>query len=201
MSKQRRAQLALLPVSPLLITESGDEFDRVRDALDQELKPRGIIEQMYVADIAHLVWEILRLRRCKAGIINSAFRDALEKLLTQLLRQPGGLVYLVKDEAESLAHAWFSDPAAKKQISELLRDFQLDESVIEAEAIRSSAADLERLDRLLASLESRRNKAFRCIADYRGGLARQLRESSDRIIDGKVLTLENASSKKPSAAA
>ena len=64
-----------------------------------------------------------------------------------------------------------------------------------------SAADLERLDRLLASLESRRNKALRCIADYRGGFARQLRESTDRIIDGKVLALEEPSSKKPSAAA
>lgn len=48
------------------------------------------IEQMYVADIAHLVWEILRLRRCKAGSINSVFRAALETLLTQLLREPGG---------------------------------------------------------------------------------------------------------------
>ena len=191
----------LLPASPLLITESADEFDRLRDALDQELKPRGIIMQMYVADIAYLVWEILRLRRCKAGIINSAFRAGLERLLRYLLREPGGDFHQVEDDAQDLAHAWFSDPAAKKRVSELLRSFQLDESAIEAEAINRSAADLERLDRLLASLESRRNKALRCIADYRGGFARQLRESTDRIIDGKVLALEEPSSKKPSAAA
>ena len=201
MSKQRRARSALLPVSPLLITESADEFDRIHDAFNQEIKPRGITMRMYVADIAYLTWEILRLRRCKMGIINSAFRAALEKLLVQLLREPGGYAHQVEDEAESLAYAWFSDPAARKNVSELLGDFQLDELAIEAEAIRSSAADLERLDRLLASLESRRNKAFRCIADYRASLARQLRESSDRIIDGKVLALENASSKTPSAAA
>ena len=202
MSKQRRGALALLPVSPLLITESEDEFDRIRDALDQELKPRGIIEQVYVADIAYLAWEILRLRRCKAGIINSAFRAALEKFLTQLLRPPGGYSHQVKNEAESLAHTWFSDAAAKKQVSELLAQFQLDEFSIEAEAIRSVGDNLEQLDRLLASLESRRNKALRCVAEYRGGLARQLRESSDRIIEGnKVLALEHAPSKKPSAAA
>jgi len=201
MSKQRRAQVALLPISPLLITESVDDFDRVRDAFDQEIRPRGIIDQMYVGDIAYLTWEILRLRRCKAGVINSAFRDALEKLLAQLLRQPGGYAHQIKDQADSLARAWFSDRAAKKQVSELLAVFKLDESAIEAEAVRSSAADLEQLDRLLASLESRRIKALRCIADYRGGFARQLRESSDRIIDGKVLALDNATSKKPSAAA
>jgi hypothetical protein len=44
MSRQRRAQLDLLPASALLITESADEFDRLGDALDQELKPRAIID-------------------------------------------------------------------------------------------------------------------------------------------------------------
>ena len=39
--------------------------------------------------------------------------------------------------------------------------FHLDESAIEAEAIRRSAADIELLDRLLASIEARRDKALR----------------------------------------
>ena len=55
-------KLTLLPKSPLLITESADEFDAVRDAFEREIKPQGIIEQMYVHDISSLVWEILRLR-------------------------------------------------------------------------------------------------------------------------------------------
>jgi hypothetical protein len=201
MSRRHRPRVALLPASPLLITESVDKFERIRDAFDQELKPRGIIDQMHIADIAHLTWEILRLRKCKAAIINSAFRVALEDLLTQILREPGSYKHLIRNEAEELASGWFSDPAVRKQVSELLRGFQLDQSAIEAEAIRSSLADLEQIDRLLASLESRRNKALRCLADYRGGFARQLRESSDRIIEGKVLALENTSGKKPSAAA
>ena len=44
---------------------------------------------MYVEDIAYLVWEILRLRRSKAAIINLAFRDALTEVVTQLLSKPG----------------------------------------------------------------------------------------------------------------
>jgi hypothetical protein len=65
----RRNELVLLPKSPLLITESADDFDALRNAFEQEIKPRGIIEQMYVNDISSIVWEILRLRRCKAIII------------------------------------------------------------------------------------------------------------------------------------
>src|SRR5215470_3373972 len=198
---RRRNELALLPKLPLLITESADEFDALRDALEREIKPRGIIEQMYVYDISSIVWEILRLRRCKVVITNSAFRRALEDLLKQLLRQPGQYEYQVEDEAQTLAHAWFTDKEAKKQVSETLSRFDLDESAIEAEAIRKSSAELELLDRMVSSLESRRNKALGCVAEYRASLAHQLRESADRIIDGKdVLRLEHPSSTRSTAA-
>jgi hypothetical protein len=196
-----RNELTLLPKLPLLITESADEFDALRDAFEQDIKPHGIIEQMYVHDISSIVWEILRLRRCKAVIINSAFRSALENLLKQLLREPGQHEYEVEDEAEALAQAWFTDQEAKKRISELLSRVELDESAIEAEAIRRSSSDLELLDRMLTSLESRRNKALGCVAEYRASLGHQLRESADRIIDGKgVLRLEDAASTRSTAA-
>ena len=194
-------ELTLLPKSPLLITESADEFDAVRDAFEQEIKPHGIIEQMYVHDISSIVWEILRLRRCKVVIINSAFRSALQSLLKQLLRQPGQYEYEVEDEAQTLAQSWFTDQEAKKQVSEILSRFDLDESAIEAEAIRRSSADLELLDRMLASLETRRNKALGCVAEYRASLAHQLQESAERVIDAKdVLRLEDAATTRSTAA-
>jgi hypothetical protein len=196
-----RNELALLPKLPLLITESADEFDALRDAFEQDIKPRGIIEQMYVHDISGIVWEILRLRRCKVVIINSAFRSALQDLLKQVLRQPGQYEYQVEGEAQTLAQSWFTDQEAKKQVSEILSGFDLDESAIEAEAIRRSSSDLEVLDRMLTSLESRRNKALGCVAEYRASLAQQLRDSADRIIDAKgVLRLEDAASERSTAA-
>ena len=197
----RRNELTLLPKLPLLITEAADEFDALRDAFEQEIKPRGIIEHMYVHDISSIVWEILRLRRCKVVIINSGFRSALQNLLKQVLRQPGQYEYEVEDEAQTLAQSWFTVQEAKKQVSEILSRFDLDESAIEAEAIRRSSADLELLDRMLASLETRRNKALGCVAEYRASLAQQLRYSADRIIDAKgVLRLEDAASERSTAA-
>jgi hypothetical protein len=91
------------------------EFDALRDAFEREIEPRGIIEQMYVHDISSIVWEILRLRRCKAVIINSAFRSALEQLLVQL-RGPSQSKYYAEGEAQALAHAWFTDQEVKKQV-------------------------------------------------------------------------------------
>ena len=201
MSRRYRAEWGSLPPSPLLIGRSRNEFVALRKALEREIGPHGIVEQLYVSDVVHLVWDILRLRRSKAGIINVAFRRVLATLLTQLLQRPEQLPSDVQDKAAALANAWFTDEKAKKQVAQILRQFQLDESAIEAEAIRDLSADLERFDRLLASLESRRNKALRGIAEYRGGLARHLQERTDEIIAGEVFVLEDASSKKPSRAA
>ncbi len=40
------------------------------------------------------------------------------------------------------------------------------------------------LDRMITLLESRRNKALRSIADYRDSFAKQVREVSNRVIEG-----------------
>jgi hypothetical protein len=201
MTKAGQVSSALIPTAPLLLTESKDEFNLIRDNLNDQIKPRGIIEQMYVEDIACLVWEILRLRRSKAAIINLTFRDALTEVVAQLLRDPGERSYQVKDHSEKLAREWFSDPDVKKQIAGLLREFDLDETAIEAEAFRKSADDLERVDRLMASAEARRDKALVCIAQYRGDFGALLRESSNQLVDGKVLKLEHSGSKERKPAA
>jgi hypothetical protein len=196
-----RPRSGLLPPAPLLATESKNDFDQLCDALNEEIKPRNIVECMYVSDIAYLFWEILRLRRCKAALINSRVRHALEDLLPELLREAGEFAHEREGEANDLAYRWFTDQEVKKQIAKLLKQFHLDESAIEAEAFRKSGAELEQIDRLLASQESRRNRALRCIAEYRGGLARQIQESRQKIIQGRVLPLAHSSNETPPHAA
>jgi hypothetical protein len=50
-----------------------------------------------------LVWEILRLRRCKAVIVNSRFLAALTALLRQLLRDPEQFGFEVEEAAADIA--------------------------------------------------------------------------------------------------
>ena len=156
---------------------------------------------MYVEDVAYLSWEVLRLRRSKTAIVNLAFRAALKDLITKLLREPGQDAYQLGDQPDELAHDWFSDPNVKKQIADLLREFELDESAIEAEAIRRSADDLERIDRLMASAEARRDKALVCVAQYRGDFGALLRDSSNRLIKKEAPRLEHDLSKVQKSAA
>jgi hypothetical protein len=60
MTKHDPAGSSPIPLVPLLITESEEEFKRIRQALYEELAPVGIIEQMYVNEFADIVWEIGR---------------------------------------------------------------------------------------------------------------------------------------------
>jgi hypothetical protein len=86
------------------------------------------------------------------------------------------------DHVNELARRWFTDSKAKKEVADSLRNVRLDEFAVEAEAVRLSLPDLELLDRMLSVHESRRNKSFRYIEDYRVGFARKFRDSSGRML-------------------
>src|SRR5260370_42664683 len=143
MAQVTRASEVVLVPKVTLLTESAQERASLCASLSREMKPRGIVEQTYVDDFATILWEIRRLRRCKAVIINTAFRPALENLLRQLMRPPG-LFFdeLFNDRVNALAFAWVSDPQCKDEVTETLREFHLHDFAIEAEPMRMSARTL-----------------------------------------------------------
>ena len=192
-------QVALLATSSLLITESADEFAALLAALQQEIKPNGIIEQIYLDDLAAIVWEIQRLRRYRTGIVNNAFRAALQKLLKHLLLTPDMSRIENEARASALADDWFTSQRGKKEVLAILRRFDLDESAIEAEAIRLSWTYLELVDKMQMSLRSRLDKALVSVAAYRDGFAKLVRRSPGLILENDsndVVRLENFAGKK-----
>jgi hypothetical protein len=166
-----------------LVSESEQDFAALTSQLKQEIEPRGVIEQMFVAYIAALAWEILRLRRCKVAIINIAFLDAVLDVVDRLLgdTETGTTE---REWLDAVSRDWFSKPTARKEVLELLDKFHLDESAIEAAAIRKNLSEIETLDRMLTLGELRLNKGLRSIAEYRNGFAKQVREVSNRVIEG-----------------
>jgi hypothetical protein len=61
----------MIPV-PHPMSESADEFASLRTALELEIKPKGIVEQIYVDDIAAIVWEIQAPPPLQTSIITPA---------------------------------------------------------------------------------------------------------------------------------
>jgi hypothetical protein len=166
----------------LLRTESKEEFEKLFDELRRYAQPAKFVELMYVQETAELTWEIMRHRRTKAGIIDNALRNALEKLIGTLLLPPGHNVALLVEKywgAKSLAYEWFYSREAKCRVSALLKEAGLDMGAVEAEAVRASLSDIEKLERLVASAQARRDKYLSAMENR---LASKLREGSDRLL-------------------
>ena len=148
--------------SPVLKGESAEAFEGLHDALNEELKPRGILEALLVADMAEKAWEIRRYRRVKTNLINSARRPGVKKLLESVVEYSSEQVYSRwQNEIYRLTEQWFSDESDKNEVLEIFERFGLDESAVEAAAMRIAAPDLEKLDRLsLAGSAAEQGTAF-----------------------------------------
>ena len=210
---------------PLLLrSECEHEFDELLHALSGEIQPRGIVENLYVEEIAGIIWDILRLRRCKVTIMNMSFEKALHKLISSHLKMrrpareeesktvPFSLTELwqppTKSEIERskkidrLVRGWFTSNEGKQKVLSILRRSHLDESVIDAEVIRASFPDLQLLEKLLISLEARRDRSLRRMMEYRESFADRVRTSTDRIIEAgpdQPPRLEDARTRKSAA--
>src|SRR5262249_32038580 len=84
----RSGAAAFFSKPPLLRTENRREFDGLHLTLRRETKPNHTIEAAYVFELAYTLWEMRRLRRMKAAIINLAFRVAVKSILSKVARTP-----------------------------------------------------------------------------------------------------------------
>jgi hypothetical protein len=162
------------------------------------MQPRGPIEEYYVDVAVALIWEISRLRRIKCEILNSAFFEALQKLLQQVMT---GFQYdhQRKHAAEDLARRWFADQDVKAEVARLLDQHGLDETTVEAEAFRLRAESIHGVDLLLGAKESALERALRFLGKLRKNLGDRLRRRSEEILetepDPDVATLVEVVSK------
>ena len=169
------------PVHPLLHGESAQDFDGLLEAFMDEVEPRGAIEDMYVRDMARIVWEMLRLHRARAAIINTGFCAAIEAVTARLLEHAGETFDRRKQRAAGMARHWFIGD--RQDAQKLLNRFELDEWAFAADAMRRASPALEPFDKALASLEVRRDKTLACIAAYRVNFAGKVRAAAARMVD------------------
>jgi hypothetical protein len=169
-----RYDLTQLYAPALLISESSDEHDYLRNALQQQIQPKSFLEHIWVADLVNGEHELWRLRQFRARIIRSKTPQALRNLLRLLAD------ISESDQIDYLASKWFTNKMVKRTVSRILRDFGSDETSIDAEALLLSMTDIGMLDARKAELELRRDKILRQIEDYRAGLAIQVMTSLDQ---------------------
>ena len=155
----------LLGGSPLIRGENVRSYDELLERICATLQPRDSLEEIWIHDIVDLVWETFRLRRAKASLMTDAARRELERQLDTI--HPG---------AHQITIEWAAGGAdAAVEVERLLASTGLSMDRIVAHAMSNALHNMERLDRMLVSVEGRRGAALRELDRHRAPLAQKLR--------------------------
>jgi hypothetical protein len=183
--------------APLLPGEKQADYSDVAVRVVKAANPRDAIEEFLIRDVIDLTWEILRLRRVKSGILKASMNTGVSEILKGLGHGTrSGPFY-----AQELGRKWAAgDKDARKEVEAALAkaDLTIDEAT--AKTLESKLDSFERLDRMLASSEARRNNALREVDRHRDALSRGARRSIEEIEDAEfrdVETGEPAAGAKP----
>jgi hypothetical protein len=235
-------RLAVFGPPLVLDGEDAAAYDELFARVCAAVKPADVIDEMLIADIVALEWEVLRWRRLKRTLMREPGVDALKLFLIGQLESNYALheehfkSYLTQilqdnlpperaDSAETLAAECTPNNAdADDKLNQVLSSIGLNADAVLAEAradkakeivqeyvraerdavtlvnelltdagksmdsfmtqvLRNRIDEIERIDRLTASAETRRNAALREIDRRRVVLGEALRRSVQKIDD------------------
>ena len=178
--------IAIAP-APLLPGEEEADYADVAVRFISAAKPRDAIEEFLIRDAVDLTWEILRLRRAKAGILKASMNTGVEEVLKALSPNPT----MAYRRLQELSSGWMAgDKSARKEVEAALHKAQLSVDDVTAKTLESKLDSFERLDRMLASAEARRNNALREIDRHRSAFGAAVRQAINEAEDVEFRDVE-----------
>jgi len=157
---------------PLIAGEDQAQYEAMRDQISAAVGPLDFLEEIWVNDVVNLVWETLRLRRLRAALFQSGTRQRLSTWITT--------------SREKLVIDWAShkpDAVAEVNAAFARAGMTIDEVTLEIFALKID--EVERIDRMVAGAEARRNVALREIDRHRATLGAALRQAADEVLDAE----------------
>ena len=157
--------LALAQPAPLAAGEDPATYDDLLAGVAAAVKPNGVIEELWVRDVADDAWEVLRLRRYKTGYLEVCRRDGMAAVLTGL-----GETF-----SHTLAQRWAArEPTALGDVRERMADAGVGHDAVMGSAFAKHIDEFDRIERLIGAAMSRRAATLREISRHRAELAEQL---------------------------
>jgi len=189
---ERAGRLALFGPVPLLEGEDSAAYDELLVRISGAVKPADILEEIWVRDLVDLVWEAFRLRRLKANLMTVVAHEGLRKILETLIDW---------SDARDLAQAWATrDRGAIRQVDELLASAGFTMDAVMAQTLSLKLDDIERIDRMIATAEGRRNAILREVDRHRETWGQNVRRAVQQIEAAEIKVIETKPAKKRSAA-
>jgi hypothetical protein len=249
-------RLTLVGSPQLLEGEDAGAYDELLSRVPAAAKPIDIIDEMFIADVVSLEWEVLRWRRLQSSLMRTRgleeleqflsnhldydqYRKFFEEDLTEILQE--NLEDQTEDIARMLAHKCAREesdavdkvnqilaginldmdnilrrararkaeelsqeyerrkPGAIKLIHKLLARTSVSIDTLMVRTLPKELDNIERIDRLTAIAETRRNAMLREIDRRRAVLGETLRRNV-QAVEGEFEVIEKTSAEAKSAA-
>jgi hypothetical protein len=173
--------------APLFPGETQTDYLKVATRIVAVAKPKDAIEEFLTRDAVDLSWEILRLRRLKAGFMRASIGDGVLKVMKRITSDERKDVW----STQNLARDWAAGKkSAQIEVTGALKNAQLTMEDVMAETLAIKIDFFERVDRMLASSEARRNNALREIDRHRESLGAAMRQAIDEVQDAEFRDVE-----------
>jgi len=156
--------------APLFEYEDSAGYDDLLARVSGAIKPADIIEEIWIRDIVGLTWEALRLRRARAALLASDRHVGVRRVLVPMCGRKG----------HDLADQWARrEDEAVAAVDRHLAAAGLTMDAVLAHTMADDIELVEKIDRMIASAEIRRNATLREIERRRSDLAARLRQATD----------------------
>jgi hypothetical protein len=154
---------------PLIRDDTAASYEALFAHIIAEVRPRGIVEHIWVRDFVDLAFEVVRLRGLKADLLTAGAGEGLRTVLRDL-----GI-----DDYFSLAKRWHArDPDAIATVEAALAAAGLGLGVVRAQALAARLREVEAIDRMIRSAEARRDEMLRQLYRHQAELAERLRRAA-----------------------
>lgn len=164
-------------IALVLDNEDTAAYEEILARISAAVKPTDFLEDIWVRDVAALVWEAFRLRRLKTCLMEAAAPQGLARVLSPLLS---------RTVADGLADGWAKrDRECVRQVESLLKQADLTMEHVTAATLAERIEDFERIDRMIASAEQRRSAMLREVDRHRASLASRLRLASEEAVEAE----------------
>jgi hypothetical protein len=181
----RGEEIPLFGPPPLFEGEDAKAYDELLMRISSAVKPVDILEDIWVRDLVDLTWDAFRLRRLKASVMTTNAHKGLSETLAPLV---GG------SDAQTLAEAWAARQSdVVEQVDKALGTAGLNMDAVMAQTLCLKLDEIERIDRMIAISEARRNTTLREIDRHRETLGQKLRRAMEQLEDRQLRMIESPS--------
>jgi len=179
------ARLTCFGPAPLFEGEDSAGYDDLLARVSGAIKPADIIEEIWIRDIVALTWEALRLRRARVALLAASRHDGVRRVLVPLC----GF-----SKANDLSEKWARrEDEAVAAVDRHLATAGLTMDAVMAETMSVEIELMEKMERMIASAEIRRNATLREIERRRSDFAARLRQATrdrDNVEEAKFQVIE-----------